>query len=107
MGDRTHVCDKLRKLNDRGEEPERRDAGAGEKARGTLTSCDPTVTAETEGDEEAVALTSATTKRMRVTSDSCGHAATAGQRLKARERSRVDESRLPVRAVKARAQERG
>ena len=56
------------------------------------------MTAETE---KEVALTSAATKRMRMTS-SCRLAATAGQRLKARERSGVDESRLPVRAVEAR-----
>ena len=56
------------------------------------------MTAEIEGDEEEVALTNAATKRMRVTSDSCRLAATAWQRLKARERGRVDESRLPVRA---------
>ena len=97
----------------RGEEPERRDAGAGEETGDKLTSCEQTsqvtnrsrsdwcfttcpkrrrhstVTAETEGDEEEVTLTSATTKRMRVTSESCGLAATAGQRLKARKRSRV------------------
>ena len=62
----------------------------------------PTVTAESEGDEEEVALTSATMKRMRGSFDSCRLAATAGQRLKARERRRVDESRLPVRAVEYR-----
>ena len=55
----------------------------------------PTVTAEIEGDEEEVAL-----YERHDTSDSCHLAATAGQRLKARERGRVDESRLPVRAVK-------
>ena len=43
------------------------------------------MTAEIEGDEEEVAMTNATTKRMRVTSDSCQLAATAGQRLIARE----------------------
>ena len=59
------------------------------------------MTAEIEGDEEEGAMTNATTKRMRVTSDSCQLAATAGQRLIARERGRVDESRLPVRTVEA------
>ena len=63
----------------------------------------PTVTAEVEGDEEDVALTNAATKRVRVPSDSCRLAATSRQRLKARERSRVDESRLPARAAEARA----
>ena len=61
------------------------------------------MTAETEGDEMEVALTTATTKRMRVTSDRCRLAAKVGQRLKARERCGVDESRLPVRTVEARA----
>ena len=45
------------------------------------------MTAEIKGDEENVALTNAATERMRVTSDSCRLAATAGQRLKAREPS--------------------
>ena len=60
------------------------------------------MTAKIEGNEEDVALTSAATKRMRVTSDSCQLAATAGQRLKSRERGRMDESRLPVRTVESR-----
>ena len=51
------------------------------------------MTAEIEGDEDDVALTNAATKRVRVTPDSCRLAATARQ-----QRSRVDESRLSVRA---------
>ena len=46
------------------------------------------MTADIEGNLEDVALPNAATKRMRVTSDSCWLAATARQRLKARERSR-------------------
>ena len=119
----THVYDELQKLkedtksqSDGMRELEKKLEGQTDKLRADLTSHEQvptelvlnhlpekeTVTAETEGDEEEVALTSATTKRMRVTSDSCRLAATAWQRLTARKRSRVDESRLPVPAVEAR-----
>ena len=94
MGDRTHIHDELQKLND--EAKNTRAEPPAEKGEA------PHRDGEIEGNEEDVALTNARTKRMRVTSDSCRLAATAGQRLKARERSMVDESRLPVRAVEAR-----
>ena len=108
MGDRTHIHDELGKLNDEAKnqsdgmrELEKRLEEHADERRADLKSHERAtiglvlnhlpekgeVTAEIEGDEENVALTNAATERMRVTSDSYPLAATAGQRLKARERS--------------------
>ena len=99
MGDRTHIYGELRKLNEEAKnqsdgmrELEKKLEEQADELRADLKCHEkvtiglvlkhlpkkerhPTVTAETEGDEEEVALTSATTKRKRVTSDSCGLAA--------------------------------
>ena len=117
MGGWTRICDELRKLkedtksqSDGMRELEKILEEQADELRADLKSHDRatiglvlnhlpekrrrhlTVTAEIEGDEENVAWTNAATERMRVTSDSCRLAATAGQRLKARERTMCDLS---------------